>query len=1079
MLKLNYYKSSSMQSALKYFLCALILGLSLAPMAWAQGDRPGTPDSIEVFVDRLVRAKSSQERSALLAATKQLVTPELRRELVLRGNNFLLAGRYATALDVYTFAESVAGQINDREGLASTSLNIGSVHYFQGNFDLALQRYQLARILFTSLGNQTEAAKALYGLGLIHKERHDNAAALKTFEQALNEFAAVKDDEEMANTLGNIGAVYYEQGDYAAASRAFLRSSELNPGSDNVLRIADAFYMQGDYEKAEEYYRKSLQGLVEEGNQAGIVGALEGAANSFYYQGNYDAALEYYQRNVVAQEALGSDAGVANSLQGIGNVYRGRGDFGSALENYFKSVTVAERSAVKAPTATTLGSIGLVRSMQGDNIQAREYYAKSLAQFEAAGDKVGMARMLAQLGNAHYTEGSFDAALEAYRKSFVLREAMNDKTGQANLLTGFGTVYLSQNNFTLALENYQKALTIFGSLGNKEGSAEALTKIAEANLLAGDFAQTVDLAERAASLAKEIESLNTFWYARLLSGKAHRALNQTDQASQAFAEAIATLESLRSQPASGEPSGRSSLLPYLAEIDLLIEQNRGAEAFDFAERAKLQALSAALGRNSVKINGSMSPSDQAEERKLTASLVSLDLQLERAAQARTADRLRPATLQDQRRKARLAYADFLNRMYTLNPRLKVDRGALSPLKLEDARELTADPQSALLEYAVTETNVYLFVMTRGQNSKIASGAGNLRTKPAESNVVLKVYPLNIKGSELVGRVAQLQQLLASRDEAFRQPARDLYDLLIKPAEAELGNKTRLVIVPDGILWRLPFEALQPAEDRYLIDRMSLSYAPSLSALREMRKRQERPARTSTSAVKSPRPATRTSTEALAAFGNPLLTKDLVKRLEVTYDGETVRPAPEREIEVEKLMAVYGDTHSRVYAGANAGEERAKLEATRSNVLHFAVRAILDDMSPMYASIALAPGESNQQEDGLLQSWEIINLQSQARLVVLSGSSTKRERAGEAVIVLQWSWFVAGTPSMLWSRWEVQSPGVTQLMTEFHARLKSQSKLKASYSKAEALRQSALTLRRSPAYFHPYYWSGFALLGDGR
>lgn len=1057
---------------------AVILCLCLAPMAWAQGDRSRVQDSIQSFVDRLVRTKSSQERSALLAATKELVTPELRRELVTRGNNFLLAGRYAAALDVYTFAENVAGQINDKEGLASTSLNIGSVHYFQGNFDLALQHYQLARILFTSLGNQTEAARALYGLGLIHKERHDNAEALKTFEQALNEFTALKDDEEVANTLASIGAVYYEQGDYAAASRAFLRSSELDPGFDNVLRIADAFYMQGDYEKAEEYYQKSLQGFAEEKNEAGIVGALEGAANSFYYQGNYDAALEYYQRNVVAQEALGSNAGVATSLQGIGNVYRGRGDFGSALENYLKSVTIAEQAAIKAPTATTLGSIGLVRSLQGDNPQAREYYAKSLEQFEAAGDNVGMTRMLAQLGNAYFAEGSYDAALEAYRKSFVLRVAMNDKTGQANLLTGFGTVYLSQNNYPLALENYQKALAIFESLGNKEASAETLTKIAEAYLLAGDFAQTVDLAERAAALAKEIESHNTFWYARLLSGKAHRALNQPDQAGLAFAQAIATLEFLRSQSASGEPRGRSSLLPYLAEVDLLIEQNKGAEAFDFAERAKLQALSEALGRNRLKINGSMSPSEQAEERKLTSSLVALDLQLEHATQARTVDRLRPATLQDERRKTRLAYADFLNRMYALHPRLKVDRGELSPLRLEDARELTKDPQSALLEYSVTETNVYLFLLTRGQNSKTNSGAGKLRTKSAESDIVLKVYPLNVKGSELVGRVAQFQQLLASRDEAFRQPARDLYDLLIKPAEAELGNKTRLVIVPDGILWRVPFEALQPAEDRFLIDRMSLSYAPSLSALRELRKPRERIARPATAGVKSPQPRTRILTQAVAAFGNPLLTNDLVRRLQVTYNGETVGPAPEREIEIEKLKAAYGDLQSRLYSGANAGEGQAKLEATRSNVLHFAVRAILDDMSPMYASIALAPGESNQPEDGLLQSWEIINLQSQAKLVVLSGSSTKRERAGEAVIALQWSWFVAGTPSMLWSRWEVQSPAVTQLMTELHARLRSQSKLKPSYSKAEALRQSALTLRRSPAYSHPYFWSGFALMGDG-
>src|SRR5439155_21878401 len=158
---------------------------------------------------------------------------------------------------------------------------------------------------------------------------------------------------------------------------------------------------------------------------------------------------------------------------------------------------------------------------------------------------------------------------------------------------------------------------------------------------------------------------------------------------------------------------------------------------------------------------------------------------------------------------------------------------------------------------------------------------------------------------------------------------------------------------------------------------------------------------------------------------PLLTKDLLKRLDVAYNGETAPPTLERETEVEQLKAVYGALQSRIYVGVNAGEGQAKIEATRSSVLHFAVPAILDDMSPMYASIALAPGGSNQTDDGLLQSWEIVNLQSQARLILLSDASTKRERAGEAVIAAQWAWFVAGTPSILWSRWDIQSPGVTK------------------------------------------------------
>ena len=206
----------------------------------------------------------------------------------------------------------------------------------------------------------------------------------------------------------------------------------------------------------------------------------------------------------------------------------------------------------------------------------------------------------------------------------------------------------------------------------------------------------------------------------------------------------------------------------------------------------------------------------------------------------------------------------------------------------------------------------------------------------------------------------------------------------------------------------------------------------------------------------------------------------MQRVELVYNSEEIVASPEQEREIQKLRTAYGDGQGRVFTGTSASEERAKIEAARYGILHFAAPAILDDASPMYSFIALSPGESNH-EDGLLQSWEILNLHSQARLVVLSEASTKRERvgAGDAAIALAWSWFVAGTPTLISSRWKVESPIVTRLMTEFYSNLNAGPKLRRSNPPAEVLRQSALTLRRSGDYQHPYYWSAFLLLGNER
>ncbi len=84
-----------------------------------------------------------------------------------------------------------------------------------------------------------------------------------------------------------------------------------------------------------------------------------------------------------------------------------------------------------------------------------------------------------------------------------------------------------------------------------------------------------------------------------------------------------------------------------------------------------------------------------------------------------------------------------------------------------------------------------------------------------------------------------RQKVAERDLTIKQPARQLYDLLIKPAEAQLRRVRKLCIVPDGALWNVPFQALHQGERGYLLEQYAVFYAPSLSVLREMGKKGER------------------------------------------------------------------------------------------------------------------------------------------------------------------------------------------------------------------------------------------------
>jgi CHAT domain-containing protein len=277
-------------------------------------------------------------------------------------------------------------------------------------------------------------------------------------------------------------------------------------------------------------------------------------------------------------------------------------------------------------------------------------------------------------------------------------------------------------------------------------------------------------------------------------------------------------------------------------------------------------------------------------------------------------------------------------------------------------------------------------------------------------------------------------------------------------------------VPDDTLWDLPFQALLTGKNRFLVEDTAIAYAPSLTVLREIRKRRQRQNAGAASTT-------------LLALGNPRLGRETVNPA-----APTVRDArlagkldslSEAEQEVKALSRLYGISRSQVYVGADASEDRVKSEAGRAGILHFAAHGVLNNASPMYSYLALAAKGAS--EDGLLEAWELMQLDLKASLAVLSACETARGRigAGEGIIGLSWAMFIAGVPSTVVSQWKVDSAGTRDLMVGFHRALAAQPEAgKARPTKAEALRQAALKLLKKPQTQHPFYWAGFVLVGDG-
>ena len=704
--------------------------------------------------------------------------------------------------------------------------------------------------------------------------------------------------------------------------------------------------------------------------------------------------------------------------------------------------------------ADALSGLAAIYAAQNNFQQALSYLERSLVIVEDLGDIIRIAMLRNDIAIVQNDIGNYERALEIFKDLLKQTEGFGDPSGAAIIRDQIGKVFAAQRRYDDALNYFRQALPELEAVNLKHHATIVLIDMSGLYLAQGKYAEALPLAERAVSLSRKTGTRLALWLALTTLGYGQLGLNRLLEAQQSFTEAVSIIEKLRTQTAGGDEERRryfeDRLRAHHGLLSLLVKENQTSEALVFAERVKARVLLDALQQGRGSVQKAMTAEEQQQEGRLKSDLTWLNTQLTSATQSDKPDAERISEIKTRLEKARLSYEAFQTSLYVAHPELKVNRGEASIINVEELESLLPDATSALLEYVVTDEATYLFVVAKPQ-----------RHAAAET----RVFTIPIKQTDLVKQVEGFRRRLAERNLGFRASAHELYDLLLKPAQALLRGKSSLVIAPDDRLWELPFQALLDEGDRYLIERSAVTYAPSLTVLREMRAR-------------SDKRRAEAAPYTLLALGNPLIGQETVDIASLTLRDKRLYPLPEAEAEVRALGRLYGARRNKVYIGAEAREDRLKAEAGQARIIHFATHGVLNNTAPLYSYLALAQGDKN--EDGLLEAWELMQLDLRADLAVLSACETARGRtsAGEGVIGLTWALFVAGTPATVVSQWEVESASTRDLMLGFHRQLQA-PRAAGKLTKAECLRRAALKLMKNPETNHPFYWAGFVLVGDVR
>ncbi|HUQ83157.1 MAG TPA: CHAT domain-containing tetratricopeptide repeat protein [Gemmatimonadaceae bacterium] len=290
---------------------------------------------------------------------------------------------------------------------------------------------------------------------------------------------------------------------------------------------------------------------------------------------------------------------------------------------------------------------------------------------------------------------------------------------------------------------------------------------------------------------------------------------------------------------------------------------------------------------------------------------------------------------------------------------------------------------------------------------------------------------------LAESVVRFASLLESGTAAARL-ARDLGAAFAEPVFSMLDARvTRVIVVPDGVLHRLPFDALRLASGQYAAQRYALGIAPSASVVATLWAR--------------PRNAAPASALRLLALGDP----PVVPRL----------PGAAREARLVARYAPVGE----VRVGRDASAAFLKHAALRPyRVLHFATHAVVDERSISGTALALAAAEG---DDGLVGVGELAALDLDADLVVLSAcrSAGGVLVGGEGVQGLTSPLLQAGARSLVATGWLIRDADAVPFVDGFYGALAR------GLPVVDALHDAKLAAiqRGEP----PRVWAAFLAIGD--
>ena len=847
-------------------------------------------------------------------------------------------------------------------------------------------------------------------LGISYYDNLEDSIAIEEWQKAINlrKRFLPHNHEDLIKGYRNIANAYFEQESYSRAEIYFNKALQLNYSRDSIIKKKEA---QLNSELGSLY--TSLQNIDKANRHLLIAEALY---HQEFQDDKYELTLIY------------------NNLYLLHKLKK---DHQKMIEYASKSIALYDDEISHEEDylnlAVSQNNLAIAYELNGELRRAIDYYKKTIKlcrtrlKDEAMMDL--MATALSNVSTSYSEISEFKQALSAINKSIELNKLLGHTENELRSLENKAEVYLTMEKPEMALNNINAAINIISSKIEKDSSSIISQPI------------------RVLINRTKIRILKTLHQKSGNIIHLHNSLGLIQENSTLLDKIRNNVQSDESKTFLSQEAKRIIEEGIIAYINLYREENNPEfilKAWELSEKSKsiilLETLRSLHSKKTNKIDHIYLEKEDSINHQLALIKNEIHNNPEKELELNK------------------HYLQLSSELEEVTKYIK-DKSSKHSSKTKNISDITLTESlktlnSDIIEYFIGENSAYIFVKNNQQ----------LACYEIDSFQMIKPLVQKIRNATI-----DIFSFSANKDanynkavKQYNQSANELYSILFNPIEEKDNLKENIIVIPDGVLGYLPFdllltdtsETLRFNNKPYLINKHNISYTYSIALLDEM------------SNIKKNRASRQLlamaplfeSNEEVYFYGNREIKK------------ENQPPLFFNEDEIQSIQDIMGGD---IITGTDATEEYFSLNAPHYNILHLSTHGKANDDKGSFSYLAFTE-ILDSVENEFIYNYDLYNMELNADMVVLSACETGlgELKEGEGIISLARGFSYAGAKSIVNTLWTINDYRTKEIMEDFYRGISQ------GLEKDNSLRKAKLAfIRNNPEEALPFYWAAFIPVGD--